>query len=491
MNKKIITYGSVCSGIEVAHIALKPLGFEPLWFSENADFPSKLLRYHYPDISNYGDMMGIADKIRNNEIPSPMLLCGGTPCNSFSTLGKQLGLDDERGMLSLEFCNIANAIDDVRLSNNEGQCLILWENVEGILKDKGNAFGIFLYNLTNNDSTLNVKRWSSCGIVKGKKRTAVWRVLDAVNFGLPQKRKRVFVVASSNPNYNLLDMLLEIGNYVINKSKSKKNYESITKDNTHIEVFSDVANCLFAAYGVKYNGNNTANSGTLFVAENGKLRRFTPIECERLMGIPDNYTLIPSSRGDIQRYKSLGNAWAVNVIKWIGERIYNNYSSNIIDFLNFKKNGIIQINDFMEFGNGMFINGSPSPYNSYSVHIFDILQNNVNDKYFLTDAVCKGILRRSQERKLKMNKRVASLMKSAVNRSKTSEKDNDDILVRIGYNIKNMRKLNHIQQKEITTRIGISEKYLIEIEKGKVNVSILILEKIAKTLGVDIKELMK
>lgn len=491
MNKKIITYGSVCSGIEVAHIALKPLGFEPLWFCENADFPSKLLRYHYPNIPNYGDMLKIADIIKNGDIPSPMLLCGGTPCNSFSTLGKQLGLDDERGMLSLEFCNIANVIDDVRTSNNEGKCLVLWENVEGVLKDKGNAFGIFLHNLTDNESTLKVKRWSSCGIVKGKKRTAVWRVLDAVNFGLPQKRKRVFVVASANPNYNLLDMLLESGNYIINRSKTKNNYESITKDNTHIEVFSDVANCLFAAYGVKYNGNNTANSGTLFVAENGKLRRFTPIECERLMGIPDNYTLIPSSRGDIQRYKSLGNAWAVNVIKWIGERIYNNYSSNIIDFLNFKKNGIIQINDFMEFGNGMFINGSPSPYNSYSVHIFDILQNNVNDKYFLTDAVCKGILRRSQERKLKMNKRVASLMKSAANRSKTPEKDNDDILVRIGYNIKNMRKLNHIQQKEITTRIGISEKYLIEIEKGKVNVSILILEKIAKTLGVDIKELMK
>ena len=487
----MITYGSVCSGIEVAHLALKPIGFEPLWFAENADFPSKLLRYHYPNIPNYGDMMGIADKIRSGEIPSPKLLCGGTPCNSFSTLGKQLGLDDDRGMLSLEFCNIVNAIDDVRTLNNEGECLVLWENVEGVLKDKGNAFGIFLHNLTDNDSTLKVKRWSSCGIVKGKKRTAVWRVLDAVNFGLPQKRKRVFVVASANPNYNLLDMLLEIGNYVINKSKSKKNYESITNVNTHIEVFSDVANCLFAAYGVKYNGNNTANSGTLFVAENGKLRRFTPIECERLMGIPDDYTLIPSSRGDVQRYKALGNSWAVNVIKWIGERIYNNYSSNIIDFFNFKKDGIIQISDFMELGNGTFINGSPSPYNSYSAHIFDILESNVGDKYFLSASICDGILRRSKERKLKMNKRVASLMKSAVNRSNTSEKDNGDILVRIGYNIKNMRKLNHIQQKEIATRIGISEKYLIEIEKGKVNVSILILEKIAKTLGIDIKELMK
>lgn len=139
----------------------------------------------------------------------------------------------------------------------------------------------------------------------------------------------------------------------------------------------------------------------------------------------------------------------------------------------------------------MFINGSPSPYNSHSAHIFDVLQSKVNDNYFLTDAVCEGILRRSKERNSKMNKRVASLMKSAISRSKTSENESNDILVRIGCNIKKIRKLNHIQQKEISTRIGISEKYLIDIEKGKVNVSILILEKIANGLGIDIKELMK
>ena len=486
-----MTYGSVCSGIEVAHLALNPLGFEPMWFAENADFPSRLLGYHYPKVPNYGDMMGIANKIRSNEIPSPMLLCGGTPCNSFSTLGKQLGLDDDRGMLSLEFCNIANAIDDVRLANNEGQCLILWENVEGVLKDKGNAFGVFLHNLTDNDSALKVKRWSSCGIVKGNKRTAVWRVLDAVNFGLPQKRKRVFVLATANPNYNVINMLLEIGNYVINKSKAKRNYESITKDNTHIEVFSDVANCLFAAYGVKYNGNNTANSGTLFVAENGKLRRFTPIECERLMGIPDNYTLIPSSRGDIQRYKALGNAWAVNVVKWIGERINKNETTNIIDCLHLNEKGIHQINDFMDLKNGLYINGSSSPYNSCSAHIFDVLESNVDDKYFLSIPTCEGILRRSKERTLKMNKRVALLMKSAVNRSKSIDNLSDGLLNRIGLNIRNIRKINKIPQKQLASEIGISESYLINVEKGKENVSILILDKIANALGVEIKEIIK
>ena len=105
MDKKIITYGSVCSGIEVAHIALKPLGFEPLWFSENADFPSKLLRYHYPDIPNYGDMMGIADKIRS--------VFGFSSTNVLSTANGGTGSTDKlKAATNLGFLSLANVTSD-------------------------------------------------------------------------------------------------------------------------------------------------------------------------------------------------------------------------------------------------------------------------------------------------------------------------------------------------------------------------------------------
>ena len=139
----------------------------------------------------------------------------------------------------------------------------------------------------------------------------------------------------------------------------------------------------------------------------------------------------------------------------------------------------------------MFINGSSSPYNSYSAHIFDILESDVDDKYFLSVPTCEGILRRSKERNLKMNKRVALLMKSAVNRSKSTDKQSNDLLVRIGVNIRNIRKINNIAQKQLASEIGISERYFINVEKGKENVSVLILDKIANALGVEIKEIVK
>lgn len=483
-----ITYSSVCSGIEIAHLAWQSLGFQPLWFSETAKFPSKLLEYHYPNTPNYGDMVCLADMIAKGEIEAPQLLCGGTPCNSFSSLGKKKGLNDERGLLSLEFCHIADTIDNVRTSNKVGASLVLWENVEGVLKDKDNAFGIFLHHLTDNKSTLEISKWNQCGIVVGKKRTAVWRVLDAVHFGLPQRRKRVFVIATANPKYNVADMLIECGEYSLNLAKRHKEYESITKGNSKVEVFSNVANCLFSCYGEKYNGNHTANNGAMFVAENGKLRRFTPIECERLMGVPDNYTLIPNVKGDIPRYKALGNAWAVNVIRWIGERIFNNPSNKVIELLPIGSNGIFQFCGCISTNENCFINGSSSPYNHSTNHIFNILQNNVPNKYYLTVAICEGIIRRSKERNLNMNKRVESLMKCLITRSKSLKTDESSLLVALGDKIKNIRKLQHITQRQLASDVGLSNVYLTRLENGKENISILNLEKIAHILGVEVKD---
>jgi DNA (cytosine-5)-methyltransferase 1 len=487
MAKAKITYSSVCSGIETSHLALQPLGFQPLWFSETASFPSKLLKYHYPNIPNYGDMLNLSNKIEKGEVEAPQLFCGGTPCNSFSTLGKQKGLSDERGMLSLEFCHIADTIDRVRIANKEGASLILWENVEGVLKDKGNAFGIFLNHLTENESTLKINKWNQCGIVVGKKRTAVWRVLDAVRFGLPQQRKRVFVLATANSIYNIADMLIERGDYAITLNKRIKQYESITKDLSKVEVFSNVSNCLSSCYGEKYNGNHTANNGAMFVAENGKLRRFTPIECERLMGIPDNYTLLPNVKGDISRYKALGNAWAVNVIEWIGKRICTNPSANIIKSLPINSNGIFQFNGCVSLDENAFINGTTSPYNHSSNHIFNILQDNVDKKYYLTVPICEGILRRSKERGLNMNRRVEALMKSFISRSKLPQTDKTSLLTTLGSRIKNIRKLHHLTQKELATHVGLSNVYIARLENGKENISILNLEKIANALGVEVK----
>ena len=80
-------YGSVCSGIEAATMAWRPLGWEAAWLTEIEPFPSAVLAHHYPNIPNLGDMTTIADRILAGEVEAPDLLTGGTPCQAFSVAG--------------------------------------------------------------------------------------------------------------------------------------------------------------------------------------------------------------------------------------------------------------------------------------------------------------------------------------------------------------------------------------------------------------------
>lgn len=137
-------YGSICSGIEAATVAWKPLGFDPAWFSEIEPFPCQLLNQKYPEIPNYGDMTGLRDKILSGAIEATDIVCGGTPCQAFSVAGRRESLDDDRGNLTLEFCNIADSIDEVRGKHGKPQAIVFWENVIGVLSTKDNAFGCFL-----------------------------------------------------------------------------------------------------------------------------------------------------------------------------------------------------------------------------------------------------------------------------------------------------------------------------------------------------------
>lgn len=109
-------FGSICSGIEAASVAWNPLGWKAAWFSEIEPFPSALLAYRYPDVPNLGDMTALPQKILNEEIEAPELICGGTPCQAFSVAGQRKSLDDERGNLTLIFCEIVNAVEKVRKS---------------------------------------------------------------------------------------------------------------------------------------------------------------------------------------------------------------------------------------------------------------------------------------------------------------------------------------------------------------------------------------
>ena len=200
-------FGSVCSGIEAASVAWNGLGWKASWFAEIEQFPSAVLNHHYPEVPNLGDMTKLPEKILNQEIDAPDILCGGTPCQAFSVAGNRQSLDDARGNLTLTFCEIADALDTVR----DIPSIIFWENVPGVLNTKDNAFGCFLARLAGEDSELKPsgKRWTNAGVVFGHKRTVAWRVLDAQYFGLAQRRKRVFVVASAREGFDPAEILFE------------------------------------------------------------------------------------------------------------------------------------------------------------------------------------------------------------------------------------------------------------------------------------------
>ncbi|QLO47361.1 phage N-6-adenine-methyltransferase [Enterobacter cloacae] len=205
-------YGSVCSGIEAASKAWEPLGWKPTWFSEIEPFPSAVLAHHWPEVTNLGDMTKIADAVRAGEVEAPDVLVGGTPCQAFSIAGLREGLSDDRGQLTLSYVELANAIDAKRRERGEPEAIIVWENVPGVLSSKDNAFGCFLAGLAGESSELQPAggKWTHAGCVSGPERVIAWRVLDAQFFGVAQRRRRVFVVASARKGFDPAAVLFEL-----------------------------------------------------------------------------------------------------------------------------------------------------------------------------------------------------------------------------------------------------------------------------------------
>lgn len=157
-------YLSVCSGIEAASCAWRDLGWQAAAYSEIEPFPCAVLNHHFPDTPNWGDMT----KWKDWPDETIDLLVGGTPCQSFSTAGLRKGLDDIRGQLAIGFSSIAERYRPR---------WIVWENVPGVLSSGGGRdFAAFCQSLVKFGYGL------------------CWRVLDAQHFGVPQRRRRVFVI---------------------------------------------------------------------------------------------------------------------------------------------------------------------------------------------------------------------------------------------------------------------------------------------------------
>ena len=349
-------YGSLCSGIEAASVAWEPLGWQPAWFAEIEPFPCAVLSHRWPHVPNHGDMTQLVGKILNGSVEAPDVLVGGTPCQAFSVAGLRGSLDDERGNLTLTLIRILDAIDFIRARNGQPPCILVWENVPGVLSTKDNAFGCFLGGLVGEDIPLEPagQKWTNAGCVLGHKRRIAWRILDAQYFGVPQRRRRVFLVASAgstDPAEIFFERQGEAGDFEAGAEARKEpatfiegsfgtyrqsavsgtvkasggalqggsetllvvhgrqapctSYKAFTLDcqhNGNTNVVCIHGNTIGRQLHNGGNGMGTIQDGTSYtltttdrhaVSDGVHVRRLTPTECERLQGFPDNHTQIP------------------------------------------------------------------------------------------------------------------------------------------------------------------------------------------------------
>ena len=298
-----MNYLSVCSGIEAATVAWHEMGWNPLAFSEIEKFPSQVLAHHYPNVPNLGDMTKFKEwDFGTNRLD---LLVGGTPCQSFLVAGLRKGLDDPRGNLALTYAAI---LDKFRPK------WCIWENVPGVLSsNKGRDFGAFL------------------GALVELGYGFAYRVLDAQNFGVAQRRRRVFVVGCLGSWESAAKVLFESESLSGNIKQSGPQGIGVSDSNT---MYTLTKTDVHAVFCDTYNGTIQGNVAATMTADmagpthsgpkimqNMAVRRLTEIECERLQGFPDNYTNIKENCPSGARYKALGNSMAVPVMKWIGQRI--------------------------------------------------------------------------------------------------------------------------------------------------------------------------
>ena len=324
-------YGTVCSGIGAPEVAWAPLGWQQAWCAEVDPFCCALLEQRFPGVPNLGDITA-EDFIERARTHGRIdVLCGGTPCQSFSVAGLRGGLADSRGSLALRFLQLADALRPRWL---------VWENVPGVLSSNGGRdFGAILGGFLE----------LGYGFA--------YRVLDAQYFGVPQRRRRVFVVGCLGDWRRAAAVLFERHSLSGNSPPSREAGASVAgtlaagahpsgfngqdayrgniiarplkaggnarHDATHDTYIAhtlkvrtmDIAGALSAEPGMKQQNYLHTSVG---------VRRLMPIECERLQGFPDGWTAITyrnKPAADGPRYKALGNSMAVPVVRWIGERI--------------------------------------------------------------------------------------------------------------------------------------------------------------------------
>ncbi|MDU3804642.1 MAG: DNA (cytosine-5-)-methyltransferase, partial [Finegoldia magna] len=193
MNKEL-TLGSLFDGSGGFPLAATFCGIKPIWSSEVEPFPIRVTQKNLPQVKHLGDIKDI----NGSEIEPIDIISFGSPCQDLSIAGKRAGLEGKKSNLFYEAIRV---IKEMRCkTNGKYPRYLLWENVPGAFSsNKGEDFRCVLEEITRiKDSTVKLSRpsrWQSAGEILGDNFSLAWRVLDSKYFGVPQRRRRIFLVA--------------------------------------------------------------------------------------------------------------------------------------------------------------------------------------------------------------------------------------------------------------------------------------------------------
>ena len=312
-----LTFIDLFAGIGGFRLALESLGAECVYSNEWDKYAQKV----YKD--NFGDTpQGDITLVDEHSIPNHDILCAGFPCQAFSISGKQKGFEDSRGTL---FFDVARIIKCKRPK------IVFMENVKNFeVHDGGNTLSVV-------DKTIHDLGYSFS-----------YKVLSAVDYGIPQKRERIYMICFRNDigieNFEFpkpFGLEKHVEDFLLPEEKIDKKYFVNRKD-TYMEdkqdnVYSNKTirlgtvnkggqgERIYSTKGIAitlsaYGGGAFAKTGGYLV--NGKYRKLTPRECARIMGYPDTYKIIDN---DNQAYKQFGNSVVVDVLQYIAEEIGKQY----------------------------------------------------------------------------------------------------------------------------------------------------------------------
>lgn len=319
-----MTLGSLFDGIGGWLLAARHAGITPVWASEIEPFPRSVTEEHFPNVTHLGDIT----KIDPDTLPPVDIICAGSPCQDLSIAGKRKGLDGERSGL---FRTAVELVRRMRIrTGGRYPRFFVWENVPGAFSsNKGADFRAVLEEIGQTEIPTSPNgKWANAGLAELPKCDIAWRVLDAQYWGVPQRRRRIFLVADFATDGRCAgEILFEpegVPGHPAEGEGAREGAARGAEDCTRIALY-DIQHRDDVIRPIK-DGNVptlTARIGTgghnvPIVLQDGRIYKLTPTECERLQGLPDGYT---EGGSDTARYKTLGNGMAQPCADYVIRRI--------------------------------------------------------------------------------------------------------------------------------------------------------------------------